>query len=98
MAYTWAWGFSQDFRIGCPKIHIWGEFGVRFLFIPLHYTQKIKDIRVSKISNRVSFGHPDTPLAKGLPDDNKPPSGSLNIVVTRWGAQINQSINQSKRY
>ena len=34
-------GFSQDFRIGCPKIHIWGALGVEFLFIPLHYTQKI---------------------------------------------------------
>ena len=34
-------GFSQDFRIGCPKIHICGELGVQFLFIPLHYTQKI---------------------------------------------------------
>ena len=37
-----AWqGFSQDFRSGCPKIHIWGELGVQFLFIPLHYTPKI---------------------------------------------------------
>ena len=34
-------GFSQDFRIGCPKRHIWGELGVQFLFNPLHYTQKI---------------------------------------------------------
>ena len=33
-------GFSQYSRIGCPKIHIWGELGVQFFFIPLHYTQK----------------------------------------------------------
>ena len=26
-------GFSQDFRIGCPNIHIWGELGVQFLFV-----------------------------------------------------------------
>ena len=25
--------FSQDFKIGCPKIHIWDELGVQFLFI-----------------------------------------------------------------
>ena len=31
----------QDFRIGCPKVQIWGELGVQFLFIPLHYTPKI---------------------------------------------------------
>ena len=34
-------GFSQDFRIGCTKICVWGELGVQFLFIPLHLTQKI---------------------------------------------------------
>ena len=34
-------GFSQDFWIGRLKIHIWGELGVQFLFIPLHYTQNI---------------------------------------------------------
>ena len=39
MHFTVLQGFSQDFRIGCPKIHIWGELGVQFLFIP--YTQKI---------------------------------------------------------
>ena len=33
-------GFSQNFRIGCPKIHIWAELGVQILFIPSHYTQK----------------------------------------------------------
>ena len=47
---------SQDIRIGCPTIHMWGELGVQFLFIPLHYTQKIWRY----------FGHQDTPLAKGL--------------------------------
>ena len=34
-------GFSQDFRIGCSKIHVWGELGVQFSFTPLHYTQKL---------------------------------------------------------
>ena len=34
-------GFSQDFRIGCPKTQIWGELGVQVLIIPLHYTQKL---------------------------------------------------------
>ena len=39
--HSWLFqGFSQDFRIGCPKIHIWSELGVQFLFIPLHNTQK----------------------------------------------------------
>ena len=38
-------GFSQDFRIGCPKIHIWDDLGVQFLFIPLHYTQKVLILR-----------------------------------------------------
>ena len=33
-------GFSQDFRNGCSKIHIWDEFGVQFFFIPLQYTLK----------------------------------------------------------
>ena len=33
-------GFSQDFRIGCPKIQIWGELGVQFFFIPLHYIHR----------------------------------------------------------
>ena len=51
-------GFSQNFRIGCSKIQIWGELGVQFLIIPLHYKYtKIMDIRASK-------RHPDTPLAK----------------------------------
>ena len=60
-------GYSQDFRIGCPKIHVCGELGVQFCFIPLHYTQKNMDIiRVSKFSIRVSKRHPDAPLAKGL--------------------------------
>ena len=36
-------GFSQDFRIGCPKINIWDDLGVQFLFIP--YTKSI-DIEV----------------------------------------------------
>ena len=31
----------KEFRIGCPKVLIWGELGVQFFFIPLHYTQKI---------------------------------------------------------
>ena len=31
------------------------------------YTQKSMDVLVSKINNRVSKRHPDTPLAKGLP-------------------------------
>ena len=61
-----AQGFSQYFRIGRPKIHIWGELGVPILFHPIAlYTQNM-DIRVSKIRNRVSKRHPDTPLAKGL--------------------------------
>ena len=38
-------GCSHNFRIGYPKIHIWGELGVQFLFIPLHYTQKNMDIQ-----------------------------------------------------
>ena len=55
-------GFSQDFRIGCPKIHIWGELGVQFLFIPLHYTHKIWILGCPKST----IGCPkDTPLAKG---------------------------------
>ena len=32
--------------LGVQKIHIWGELGVQFFFIPLHYNKK-KDIRVS---------------------------------------------------
>ena len=32
--------FSQDFRIGCPKIYILGEWVSNFLFIPLHYVHK----------------------------------------------------------
>ena len=46
-------------RISELGVQKWGELGVQFLFIPLHYTQKNTDIRVSK-------GHPDTPLEKGL--------------------------------
>ena len=33
-------GFSQVFRIGCPKIHIWGELDVQFFFIPLNIHKK----------------------------------------------------------
>ena len=64
--HTWQ-GFSQDFRIGCPKIHIWGELGVKYSnsFSSHCIIQKNMDSRVSKISNRVSKRHPDTPLAKG---------------------------------
>ena len=29
MHFTVLQGFSQDFRIGCPKIQIWGELGVQ---------------------------------------------------------------------
>ena len=57
--------FSQDIIIGCPNIHIWGELGVQFLINPIALYKNM-DIRVSKISNRVSKRHPDTPLAKGL--------------------------------
>ena len=56
-------GFSHDFRIGCPKY----TFGVNWVFIPLHHYTKNMDIRLSKISNRVSKRHMDTPLTKGLP-------------------------------
>ena len=35
-------GFSQDLRIRCSKLHIWGELDVQFFVIPLHYTQKIR--------------------------------------------------------
>ena len=47
-------GFSQDFRIGCPKIRIWGELGVPILFHPIALYTKNMNFRVSKISNRVS--------------------------------------------
>ena len=57
-------GFSQDFRIACPKIHIWGELGpIPFRPIPL-YTKNI-DIRMSKRQL-------NTPLAKGLGQYSNP--------------------------
>ena len=59
-------GFSQDFRSGCPTIHILGELSVQFFFIPWKNTPKNVNIRVSKISNSqwVPKRHTDTPLAK----------------------------------
>ena len=69
---NWRQDFSQDFRIGCPKIHIWSELGahpIHFHLIAIaSYTKNIHDM-MSKISNRVSKKtnrHPDTPLAKAL--------------------------------
>ena len=62
-------GFSQDFRIRCPKIHIWGELGVQFLFIPLHYTQKIWILGCPKSAigcPKDRHPDPDTSLAKGV--------------------------------
>ena len=38
-------GFSQDFRIGCQKIQIWGELDVQFLFIPLHTQTRLMRLR-----------------------------------------------------
>ena len=58
--------FSQDIRIGYPNIHIWGKLDVQFLFISLHYTQKIWILGGPKISNRVSKRNSNTPLAIGL--------------------------------
>ena len=34
------------FRIGCPKINIWGELGVQFLFIPLLYRLYTKNMDI----------------------------------------------------
>ena len=59
-------GFSQDFRIGCPKMHIWGEYGVQLFFIPLQYTQKIWILGCPKSAIGCPKRQPDTPLAKGL--------------------------------
>ena len=40
-------GFNQDFRIGCPKIHIWGELSNSFSSHCIIYTKNF-DIRESK--------------------------------------------------
>ena len=57
-------GFSQYFRIGCPKIHIWGDWiGCPTPFHPIALHTKSMDIRASKFSNRVSektSGHPSS--------------------------------------
>ena len=51
-------------RISELGIHIFlmGELGVQFLFIPLHYTQKIWILAMGCPTK----GHTDTPLAKCL--------------------------------
>ena len=66
-------GFSQDFRIGYPKI-IWGELGVQFFFIPLHYTQKIWILGCPK-------------SAIGCPKDTQTPLW-LKAWGTRWLSTI----------
>ena len=55
-------GFSQDFRIGCPKMHILGELGVGFLFIPLcnsskfcHITPLLKTLHWLPVRQRIVF-------------------------------------------
>ena len=58
-------GFSQDFRIWYKNTNL-GWIGCPIPFHPIALYTKNMDIRVSKISIRVSKWHPDTPLAKAL--------------------------------